>query len=315
MSVAFSERELYRSCKILFGFDVTLSRDFLEYLQLSGIKTAYRQKARETHPDMVAAKGELAQRRNTVLFTMVQEAYDNLCTFLNARENGCCIHTDITSRQHHQQRPPHRAYRKTNARQQKTHAHTSGGFNRANRSDSSSSSFGSNRFHTKAHTTSHTRTKRKGPAHTFRHQAAHINTTGGIYTGAIPNRKLLFGHYLYYAGIIDFRTIIHALIWQKVNRPRVGELAQRFGWLSNKEVLTILRHRTISRPFGKSAVDMGVLSEAQLKTILFRQKCLQRKFGEYLVENNIITPYKLNKLIQSHRLHNAKVAVASRYGN
>ena len=51
MATVVAEEELYRSCRIIFGRDLKVSPDFLQYLQLSGIKKAYRKKALEFHPD------------------------------------------------------------------------------------------------------------------------------------------------------------------------------------------------------------------------------------------------------------------------
>ena len=51
MATVVAEEELYHSCRIIFGKDLKVSHDFLQYLQLSGVKKAYRKKALELHPD------------------------------------------------------------------------------------------------------------------------------------------------------------------------------------------------------------------------------------------------------------------------
>ena len=43
--------EVSEACKVLFGPEVEVSIDFLKYLQPSGLRSAYRKKALETHPD------------------------------------------------------------------------------------------------------------------------------------------------------------------------------------------------------------------------------------------------------------------------
>ncbi|MFC1523875.1 DnaJ family molecular chaperone [Thermodesulfobacteriota bacterium] len=280
-----AEQELYRSCKILFGLETDFSREFLEYLQLSGIKSAYRQRARETHPDMAAPHGELAQRVNTVRFNLVQEAYDNLRHYLSARDNGFRFQTLY--------RPvrAHRGPRSARTRPSAATGNTGKG--------SARTSWTRKRNFTAFHTG---RQHRKAAAHE------------ALYTGTMPKRPLLLGHYLYYSGLISFRTIIQALVWQRTKRPRIGELGVRLGWLSNDDIQSILQHRTFNRPFGKSAVDLGMLTRAQLKALLYHQKCLQKKIGEFFLEHNILTPSQLNHLIQKHRRHNARLATSSRSG-
>ncbi len=52
-----------------------------------------------------------------------------------------------------------------------------------------------------------------------------------LYTGRIPARRLLFGQYLYYAGRISLSALVKAVVWQRLQRPSVGALAQSWaGW-------------------------------------------------------------------------------------
>lgn len=50
-----TRQELFNACHLLFGHEVNVSSGFLEYLQLSGVKSAFRIKALETHPDRALA--------------------------------------------------------------------------------------------------------------------------------------------------------------------------------------------------------------------------------------------------------------------
>ena len=47
--------QLYDACHVLFGSDIDVSVDFLQYLQIPGLKAVYRRKALETHPDRAIA--------------------------------------------------------------------------------------------------------------------------------------------------------------------------------------------------------------------------------------------------------------------
>lgn len=55
-----------------------------------------------------------------------------------------------------------------------------------------------------------------------------------FYKGTVPKRGLLFGQYIYYYGYISFRQLIDAIIWQKIQRPLIGNIAVRWKWLSER---------------------------------------------------------------------------------
>lgn len=78
------EAQLYDACRVLFGEQIDVSRDFLQYVQLDGIKHAYRSRARECHPDSYAGEGDLLAR--TELFRKSVEAYELLTTYLRDRK-------------------------------------------------------------------------------------------------------------------------------------------------------------------------------------------------------------------------------------
>ena len=72
------------ACKILFGAEVRVSSDFLNYIKPSGLKTAYRRRALETHPDVCPSSGED--------FKSVLDAYQLLLEIVgNPAERPPCI--------------------------------------------------------------------------------------------------------------------------------------------------------------------------------------------------------------------------------
>ncbi|MCK5340203.1 MAG: DnaJ domain-containing protein [Desulfobulbaceae bacterium] len=301
MSAVVVEHELYRSCEILFGLGPDVNRNFLEYLQPSGIKTAYRKMARETHPDLAAAKGEAEAARHAVLFRAVHEAYKNLSRYIDAREKGY----------HFKRTPPRTAssvHRPRNTTGQKaSHWNT-----RSNTTYRQHQARKNGSRHAGAYKKGPSASQRTATGHARQSFYAKRSTVGKnwaatqrLYNGPMPSRRLLFGHFLYYSGVTSWRTIIQAIVWQRTQRPRIGEIGNRFGWLTDKDIIRILRYRTFPKTFGESAIDLGLLTEMQLKTILFRQKQLQKKFGHYFTEANILSPKQLNTLIIRYHAHNA----------
>ncbi|MEW6428779.1 MAG: molecular chaperone DnaJ [Thermodesulfobacteriota bacterium] len=267
MTIVVAEHELYRACQILFGLELQLSREFLEYLQMSGVKSAYRQRARETHPDL--ADGDMDKRQCADLFHKVQTAYENLRCYLEAREKGFSLGGGPVAappRPKPAQPRPRPAAGSPHARPQWQGANREGQWQRQN--------------------------------------GCTVDIEK-LYRGPLPSRPLLFGHFLYYSGVINWRTVVQALVWQRMQRPRLGELARRRGWLDEESIRRILDRRNGNRNFGETAIHLGMLDENQRAILVWQQKRMQRKIGGYFVEANILSPERLALLVERCRQHNA----------
>lgn len=290
-----AEKELFRACEIIFGPELNITRDFLEYLQISGIKTAYRKRAMETHPDRYAANGNLLLSQDTRLFHAVQEAYENLMRYLKARENGYRLPLNRQKTWGAGNGPAPYASKAA-------HTHTRA----ASSGNPSWSQKKEGPFARAGNTSGQQNTAWKKAS-----QATDLKTfwqTDAFYSGPIPNRRLLFGHYLYYSGVTTWKTVIQALVWQRMERPRLGELGRRFGMLTEEEVLIILKNRLPLKPFGETAIDLGLLTVSQLSSLMFHQKRLQKKFGEFFLERKLLRPEQLHRLIAKFQLHNSSSA-------
>jgi len=285
MTAVTGEMELLNACQVLFGSELQVSRSFLEYIQLSGIKSAYRKKAMETHPDMSTG------RNGADLFMAVQQAYENLVNYIEARKHGFTFQSRPVRAPQRPSRPAYQPCR-SSAQRPKARPYT----------------------HQRSTSTAHKQHQSGKPRNstTYKTNGA-TRSTNKFYQGSIPNRKLLFGHYLYYTGITNWQTIIKALVWQRTDRPRLGELGCRFGWLSSQDILRILKNRNLSDPFGKSALHMGLLTREQLRLLLFQQKRLQKKFGQYFINNNLLTREQLAQLVNQFRAHNLSVGTGRSY--
>ena len=75
--IALSIPEVFDACGLLFGSKVEISLDFLKYLELSGLRSAYRKKALETHPDRAKTLGRDEAKMND-RFREVTLAYEKL---------------------------------------------------------------------------------------------------------------------------------------------------------------------------------------------------------------------------------------------
>lgn len=282
MAVVIAEHELMHSCRVLFGTETTITRAFLEYLQPSGIKCAYRKKALETHPDVIARQCACNGHQSSDLFRAVQQAYENLKGYMEAREQGFTFR--VAPRRVHptptQTKPSARAKRSTSTGYQ---------------------------WHTSKNESATQRKSAPRPGASRKTDPSPNRFRSQTQNAQIPARPLLFGHFLYYTGITDWQTIIKAIVWQRTERPKIGELAKKYGWLSNHDILHILRRRNLSDSFGKSAVNMGFINDNQLRILLFHQKRMQKKFGQYFVQNNLLTPFELQSLVSKFYSHNSNI--------
>lgn len=297
MTLVVAEQDIYRACEVIFGPELDLSHDFLQYLQLSGVKTAYRKRALETHPDRFAALADAAEdQRRGELFHDVRQAYENLVNFLKAREQGLQLLgnptlTNLRSR-------PFRKPSGGNGRRPGDgggFTRPTAGFTEAGFSKRTGSGFAAEQE----------QQRRQRPGNGF---GPSFWNLGELYQGPLPNRRLLLGHFLYYSGVASWRTIVQALIWQRCGRPKIGEISRRFGILNEEAIALVLRSRNSRSPFGESALRLGLLDESQLRLLIQAQKRLQRKFGEYFVEQGILHPEQLAGLLQEYHDHNSRLA-------
>lgn len=231
MATIFVTHELFHACRELFGPEVDLSTDFLDYLRPEGVKSAFRKRARATHPDLLP-HDQSASIDQSDSFLRLHDAYTLINDYLK----------------------------------------------HAGRSE-----------------------LRLSPPSRFRD----TQSPDPLYTGALPRRRLLFGRYLYYLGVISHRTLLSAITWQRNTTRRMGVLARESGWLTCNDVTKILSTKG-SDPFGERAVRIGLLTEVQRKRLVLQQRIGHRRIGEYFVTHGFITEDELEVLLKGVRLHNVR---------
>ncbi len=84
-----SETALFNACRTLFGKEVNLTREFLNYLQPSGARTAFRSQAKTHHPDAHASSSPQIRKQQTERFREIRQAYDLINNFLEKRHHNC----------------------------------------------------------------------------------------------------------------------------------------------------------------------------------------------------------------------------------
>ncbi len=289
MTAVAAERELYQACRVIFGSELTVSREFLEYLQMSGVKSAFRRRVFETHPDRLNGQSELVRKRFAHQFHTVKQAYEKLTAYVYARDNGFRFQG---ARPHSGER--HSSFWQKRQRKERWAAKTT-----------SRSAFTGRTRHqdNRKYYSSQTRT------------AANSFSAVKLHRGTLPERHLLFGHYLYYAGLVSWQRLIQALVWQRSHKTRLGEVAVKRGWLTNEDVFSVLRASPAnSLPFGQQAVRKGLLSRTQLTLLLAQQKRQQKKLGSFFVEKKFFSHQQLSHLLVRFHRHNSRFTPVHRAG-
>lgn len=246
--------ELFQACQMIFGPEVKLSNDFLEQLHPVRIKTAFRKRALETHPDRVMALGAFARDLNAE-FINVRQAYERLLSFIETK-NGPNVNAQPFQKVSPYRKPSYQSAQQNDGSWKKQHG--------------------------KKHT--------RQPDH--------------FYSGSVPKSNLMLGQFLYYSGLISWRTLIEAICWQRRQRPLIGQIAMAWGLISYQDILRILTLRTFDEKFGECALRHGYISSFELFALVGKQRRLQRPFGEYFIQSGILTPADLINIAQKQQLHN-----------
>lgn len=242
------EEKLFHSCRTLFGPQAEIGWDFLYYIQLSGIKSAFRERALHTHPDRVHIHGDTSGGQE--MFIAAREAYEHLTDFIRRRGD---------------MRPARKKAPRYPAARKKTET---------------------------------ARPKKPAPAGGFH------------YEGALPWRKLMLGEYLFYGGHISWEALIKAIVWQRRQRPRFGDLACAQGLISRRQARAAAARKKLGTPIGEELVRSGLLSRKQVRSLVWKQRFMQRMLGEYFVRHGHLTKGRLSVLAEECRRHNLSCSPA-----
>lgn len=124
------------------------------------------------------------------------------------------------------------------------------------------------------------------------------------FQGSIPKRELRFAEFLYYRKIIDWRTLIQAIVWQKRTRPLLGKIALDLNYLNDSSIDRILQNRIRHEKFGEAALRQEFINLYQLYVILGRQKSYKCPIGHFFWEKNILSKVRVLKYLQQNKQYN-----------
>lgn len=134
---------------------------------------------------------------------------------------------------------------------------------------------------------------------------------GWHYLGAMPERRHEIGRYLYYRGCIPYQVLLKALSWQLRQRPALGVIAKRWGWLNDEHIRAILGFRGLPLLFGQRALHLGFLSSYQARILVAYQRTLQQKLGQYFVQRGFLSGEEMEQMVADLDQHNARFPYAA----
>ena len=113
--------------------------------------------------------------------------------------------------------------------------------------------------------------------------------------------------YAYYKGKVSYQQLIEALVWQRRQRPTLGAIAEKWGWLSEAKVAEVIVHRGHAVRFGRKAVELGYLKSHQVEALLQHQRSLQKRIGQYFIEKGLLTKEEADQISKNLTNHNQKL--------
>lgn len=262
--MSFATHELLPACQLLFDVQTRLGTGFLDTLHEDLLKSVFRKRAFETHPDRAHIAG-LDPLDMTRRFQEVQAARDLLSRYLVARAEAPLI----------VEPSPAPTRRSRPHAQPKSHA----------------------RPH--ADTPPKSRPSHDGPSQRSAKQGADF-----FWGGSVPDRQLPIGEYLYYCGRISLQSLIAAIHAQRTQRPVFGQIALQRGFLNARTVALLLANKRPGERLGDAALRFGLLSPYQRDVILGTQRLSQRLFGHYFASAGLLSARELSEGVRAQRAHN-----------
>jgi len=281
MNTNLVTHDITHAMRLLYGERVRITSDLLQKIQPDELKSIFRQKALEFHPDRAHILGKNPEEMSEK-FKDVKLAYERLREMLEKSLDGI----NITEAYQPTPSNDHNAEHQSDPRKNQRHAGFGHDHNRQKQYQWSQHQY--------------------SPNQSSPNEKSYI--PGAHYWEAdIPDIRLLFGQFLYYAGLIPWNTLISAITWQRRQRPSFGKIARMWDYLSEEEIREIIASRVMGEKLGESALRQGYLSHYQRSAVIGFQKWLQRPIGEFFQEIGILEEEEIVYLLRLLRKHNSRL--------
>lgn len=306
-----TEAEVFAALGLLFAANRQNCREMLTSIGEADIKKAYRLKAFQTHPDRFAGMGEASQKIYSERFIRINNAYEILVAYLKSLEGNVDTGPGEAGR----------GFSAGSAEFRSRRQGTAAGHGRGFDTRESAGQRYSRAYHSGYDGTGNwwpgygRRRDGTGP---FRFSGAGREADDFYFNGSfwqldLPKRNLRFGEFLYYSGVIPWRLWGRALAWQNAQRPRIGEIAQRWRWATEFQIAALLSSKLSGERLGELMLENDLISPFQLRVLLTHQKKLQKPIGEYFCQKNLLTRSQIQLLLLRQRDHNYRHSSSARF--
>ncbi len=243
---------LVRWCEAIFPQDTLISSGFIKHLQPEGLKAAYREKAKENHPDKAKRTG-IDESVLTERFRNITEAYESLLPFVSGQKSVDALLSGPLA-----------------GKENKAKRHA-------------------------------TKKAPEGPA-----PGNGFSGFDFYHEGNVPCCKLRFGQYLYYKKVVSWRQCMQSLLWQRKERPLIGQLAIEWNYLKAQDVISVLSLAKPGESFGETALRIRLLSQYQILALLGRQVGFKARVGDFFIMSGLISEADLQVHLREFYFHNLK---------
>lgn len=130
--------------------------------------------------------------------------------------------------------------------------------------------------------------------------------SGFFWHRVLPDKPLRIAEFLFYTGVIPWHLFIKAIVWQRAQRPRLGEIAQKWRWLTESQIRILMRCRQPGELLGEALVRHGLLKPFQLRVLVAQQRKMQQPIGNFFVRNGHLSPAQMEHYLRRQQSHNRK---------
>jgi hypothetical protein len=131
---------------------------------------------------------------------------------------------------------------------------------------------------------------------------------GSLWQRGIPRRYLRFAEFLYFSRVISWRNLVNAIVWQRRQRPRIGEIAQKWRWISGSQIEAAVKDRRVGERIGEVLLRHKLLTPFGLGVLLRQQQRIQKPIGLYFVRHGLMSEWEVGRHLHKQRMHNMEFA-------
>lgn len=113
-----------------------------------------------------------------------------------------------------------------------------------------------------------------------------------------------FGQYLVEQGIVTVDALLEAICLQKQKQLKLGEVAVEMDMITAADIERVHNAQTFSNMrFGDLLVEMGLLTSAQLEEVVCRQKSTHLYIGDALIQIGALKDISLQRHLESFKAY------------